>query len=76
MGQVEEQDGSFVQRNIQYLLVEIYSYAHLAQVSILNMQTLVSSLTECFYPNSSLSIGASQLALSLVATGLCKMQIA
>ena len=34
---VEEQDGGFVEMNVQYLLVEIYSYSLITQVYVLHM---------------------------------------
>ena len=41
----------------------------------MQMQELRSSLTQCFYSNSSLSIGNDNVQMYLKATGLCTLQI-
>lgn len=71
IGDVELDNGTLIHRNIQYILVEIYSYSLITSTKILQLQELRSSLTECFYPNTSLIIGGTQLAIYMMATGLC-----
>ncbi|CAL6066757.1 Conserved_hypothetical protein [Hexamita inflata] len=61
--------------DIQNILIEIYSFQEITQVQIFNMQESRSSLTQCFYPNTSISIGITGFHLNVTATGLCKIQI-
>ncbi|CAL5983128.1 Conserved_hypothetical protein [Hexamita inflata] len=61
--------------SLQFILVEIYSYAEITQIQVYEVNEIVSSLTECFYPNSTITISYTHLQIELIATGLCKIQI-
>ncbi|CAL5970480.1 Conserved_hypothetical protein [Hexamita inflata] len=61
--------------NLQYVLVEIYSFAEITQIQVYNVNEIVSSLTQCFYDNTTILISSTGLTLKLTATGLCKIQI-
>ncbi|CAL5970479.1 Conserved_hypothetical protein [Hexamita inflata] len=61
--------------DLQFVLVEIYSYAEITQIQVFNVNEIVSSLTQCFYDNSTVQISSTALTMQLMATGLCKIQI-
>ncbi|CAL6035810.1 Conserved_hypothetical protein [Hexamita inflata] len=61
--------------DLQFVLVELYSYAEIIQIQIHEVVEIVSSLTECFYPNATTTISSAHLQIELTATGLCKIQI-
>ncbi|CAL6055530.1 Conserved_hypothetical protein [Hexamita inflata] len=61
--------------DINMILIEIYSYAEITEIHGCVYQSSVSSLTDCFYPNTSILIRQNDFLLSLHATGLCRLQI-
>ncbi|CAL6030109.1 Conserved_hypothetical protein [Hexamita inflata] len=61
--------------DINLILIEIYSYAEITEIHGCVYQSSVSSLTDCFYPNTSILIRQNDFLLSLHATGLCRQQI-
>ncbi|CAL6055532.1 Conserved_hypothetical protein [Hexamita inflata] len=61
--------------DINMILIEIYSYAEITEIHGCVYQSSVSSLTDCFYPNTSILIRQNDFLLSLHATGLCRQQI-
>ncbi|CAL6055520.1 Conserved_hypothetical protein [Hexamita inflata] len=57
------------------VFVEIYSYAEITTISINKFSESRSSLTDCFYANTSINIEPTFLHVHLHATGLCQLQI-
>ncbi|CAL6025490.1 Conserved_hypothetical protein [Hexamita inflata] len=68
-------DGSGEEISIDYLIVEIYSYAEITSIEILEMQTIISSLSECFYADMPMLVNKDELQITMNATGLCRIQI-
>ncbi|CAL6012371.1 Conserved_hypothetical protein [Hexamita inflata] len=61
--------------SIDYLLIEVYSYAEITRIEILEMQTIISSLSECFYAAMPVTLTQNYLTIQMNATGLCRIQI-
>ncbi|CAL5991312.1 Conserved_hypothetical protein [Hexamita inflata] len=61
--------------SIDYLLIEVYSYAEITRIEILEMQTIISSLSECFYSTMPVTLTQTFLTINMTATGLCRIQI-
>ncbi|CAL5977742.1 Conserved_hypothetical protein [Hexamita inflata] len=61
--------------SIDYLLIEVYSYAEITAIEIMEMQTIISSLSECFNSNMPVTLTQSQFTINMTATGLCRIQI-
>ncbi|CAL6009910.1 Conserved_hypothetical protein [Hexamita inflata] len=61
--------------SIDYLLIEVYSYAEITRIEILEMQTIISSLSECFNSNMPVTLTQTQFTINMTATGLCRIQI-
>ncbi|CAL6003340.1 Conserved_hypothetical protein [Hexamita inflata] len=68
-------DGSGEEISIDYLLVEVYSYSEITSIEILEMQTIISSLSECFYADMPMLVNKDLLQITMNATGLCRIQI-
>ncbi|CAL5972270.1 Conserved_hypothetical protein [Hexamita inflata] len=68
-------DGLGDEISIDFLLIEIYSYAEITRIEILEMQTIISSLSECFYADMPMLVTKDSLYISMNATGLCRIQI-
>ncbi|CAL6110355.1 Conserved_hypothetical protein [Hexamita inflata] len=68
-------DGLGDEISIDFLLIEIYSYAEITRIEILEMQTIISSLSECFYADMPMLVKKGQLQITMNATGLCRIQI-
>ncbi|CAL6107213.1 Conserved_hypothetical protein [Hexamita inflata] len=68
-------DGLGDEISIDFLLIEIYSYSEITRIEILEMQTIISSLSECFYADMPMLVTKDSLFISMNATGLCRIQI-
>ncbi|CAL5991224.1 Conserved_hypothetical protein [Hexamita inflata] len=62
--------------SIDYLLIEVYSYAEITRLEIMELQTIISSLSECFYAAMPVTLTQTFLTIQMNATGLCRIQIA
>ncbi|CAL6012401.1 Conserved_hypothetical protein [Hexamita inflata] len=61
--------------SIDFLLIEVYSYAEITRIEILEMQTIISSLSECFYSILPVTLTQTFITINMTATGLCRIQI-
>ncbi|CAL6012271.1 Conserved_hypothetical protein [Hexamita inflata] len=68
-------DGLGDEISIDFLLIEIYSYAEITRIEILEMQTIISSLSECFYSDMPMLVTKDSLYITMNSTGLCRIQI-
>ncbi|CAL6012387.1 Conserved_hypothetical protein [Hexamita inflata] len=68
-------DGTGEEISIDFLLIEVYSYAEITRIEILEMQTIISSLSECFYTAMPVTLTQTQMTINMTATGLCRIQI-
>ena len=64
-------DGNMFPSDPDYILVEIYSYSEITRIEISTLDEIKSSLSECFYSNSTLKVQKSGFALDFMTTGLC-----
>ncbi|CAL6001073.1 Conserved_hypothetical protein [Hexamita inflata] len=61
--------------SIDFLLIEVYSYAEITRIEILEMQTIISSLSECFSLDMPVTLTQTQITIGMTSTGLCRIQM-
>ncbi|CAL5997465.1 Conserved_hypothetical protein [Hexamita inflata] len=61
--------------SIDFLLIEVYSYAEITRIEILEMQTIISSLSECFHLAMPVTLTQTLITINMTATCLCRIQI-